>query len=447
MASDAKPLVLIGCTPFSGHMMPLRVIAKTLVERGYTVTFVSASKHQKWLEDAGCNFVPINGYGDWTDESLDTRFSAREKLPPGPAQLGWDIENIFLKSIPSQHDALQVAMKNMTAKHPGKPIVQLIEGAFWGGIPITSGARGIKPTGSIGIGIIPMVLSSIDCAPFGPGIPFDNSPDGRARNKAMKEQMIPMFAPLEKVFRETTQETGAKINCQLLDSVYVLPDRFLQMCSPSVEYPRSDAPSSIRFAGGLPKGKRDFHDPPAFWNEIVNNNGKKIVAVSQGSLALNYSELIVPTLEAFKDRDDILVVVALGRKGNKLPENTFVPANVRVGDFIPFDDLLPHCSVFVSNGGYGAFQHSISHGIPMVLGGESEDKAEVCARAEWVGIGVNLKTQKPTSEAIRNAVDEVLGNSKYKTRAKELEDEMAAFDPLSVVAKTIDELATGTAQK
>ena len=213
----------------------------------------------------------------------------------------------------------------------------------------------------------------------------------------------------------------------------------------TVEYPRSDAPPSIRFAGGLPKGKRDaFANPPTWWSEVADNNGKKkIVAVSQGSIAMNFSDLVIPTMEALKDREDILVVVALGRKGAALPERTNVPANARVADFIPFDELLPHCAAFISNGGYGAFQHAISNGTPLVVGGATEDKPEVAARAEWAGVAVNLRTAQPTVEALRTAVDEVISNPKYKKRALELEEEMARFDPMSIVAENIEELAAG----
>lgn len=184
-------------------------------------------------------------------------------------------------------------------------------------------------------------------------------------------------------------------------------------------------------------------ESPAWWSDLTNS-GKKIVAVSQGSICQDHTDLSIPTMEAFKDREDILVVVALGRKGAALPEGTTVPSNARIAEFIPFDDLLPLCSVFITNGGYGAFQHSIANGTPIVVGGATEDKPEVAARAEWTGMGVNLKTSRPTPEAIKTAVDEILGNERYKKRALELEAEMAAFDPMSVVAKNIDELAAGT---
>jgi UDP:flavonoid glycosyltransferase YjiC (YdhE family) len=101
---------------------------------------------------------------------------------------------------------------------------------------------------------------------------------------------------------------------------------------------------------------------------------------------------------------------------------------------------LAHSAFFVKNGGYGAFQHAISNGTPLVVAGISEEKPEVAARAEWAGLGFNLKTGTPTVEALLSAVKEVIENPKYKKRALELEAEMATYDPVGVFAQTIDEL-------
>ena len=58
----------------------------------------------------------------------------------------------------------------LAEKHPGRPIVSVLESIFWGAIPLLAGAPGIKPTATLAVGVIPTVLSSIDCAPPGPGM-------------------------------------------------------------------------------------------------------------------------------------------------------------------------------------------------------------------------------------------------------------------------------------
>jgi UDP:flavonoid glycosyltransferase YjiC (YdhE family) len=408
---------------------------------------VTGSPYRSIIESMGASFVPISGYGDFTEEDIPKRWPIRETLPEGPIQLAFDMEEVFIRSMTSQHEAEQTALQMLNDKQPGRSIVVVAEGAFLGSLPINAGARGIRPAATLGIGIVPIAISSIDHPPFGPGLPPDSSPEGRERNKAMNDGMRKqLLSKPNTTFEQLLRELGAKMSkvpfC--FDAMYQVPDRFLQMCIPSVEYPRSDLPATIRFAGGLPKGHRDaYADSPAWWEEIASNKTKKIVLVSQGTLTANFTDLVVPTLIGLKDREDILVVVALGKKGRTLPEGTLVPANARIEDFIPFDDVLPHCAVFVSNGGYGAFQHAVSHGVPLVIGGTTEDKPEIAARAEWAGIAVNLRTATPAPEVVLAAVDEIVSNPKYKERAKVLEAEMATYDPMEIVVKNIEELAAG----
>ena len=56
----------------------------------------------------------------------------------------------------------------------------------------------------------------------------------------------------------------------------------------------------------------------------------------------------------------------------------------------------------------------------MIIGGATEDKPEVAARAEWAGIGVNLRTGSPSPEQVRAAAEEIFANSRYKARCREL---------------------------
>ena len=289
-----------------------------------------------------------------------------------------------------------------------------------------------------------MGLTSKDTAPFGPGIP----PSGDCEQniiatKAMKEQV--MSGP-QKIYEEFLTSLGVTTEIPFFfDTSYLRSDRFLQMCIPSVEYPRSDAPPNIRFAGGLPKSNRGpFTDAPSWWaTEVLGNTTKKLIAVSQGTVAMNFSDLIIPTMHGLASSPDVLVIVALGAKGATLPEGTVVPENARVADYIPFDDLLPHCEVFVTNGGYGGFQHAIANGTPLVVAGVTEDKLEVGARAEWAGVAINLKTGSPTKEMIAESVKTIMDDKKYKKRALELEREMKSYDPMGILIGTIEELGSG----
>jgi UDP:flavonoid glycosyltransferase YjiC (YdhE family) len=72
---------------------------------------------------------------------------------------------------------------------------------------------------------------------------------------------------------------------------------------------------------------------------------------------------------------------------------------------------------------------------------EIEDKSEVCTRGEWAGIAVNLKTDTPSVDAIRDAVDTVLTDTKFKKRCVEIQRENEALDSRAQVERAILEFA------
>ena len=86
-----------------------------------------------------------------------------------------------------------------------------------------------------------------------------------------------------------------------------------------LEYPLSDLPPHIHFAGCLPRKPvpSDYHYPN-WWPEIAGSASKKIVFVTQGTVACDWEDLLVPTLSGLKNRDDLLVVATLGLPNARL---------------------------------------------------------------------------------------------------------------------------------
>ena len=124
---------------------------------------------------------------------------------------------------------------------------------------------------------------------------------------------------------------------------------------------------------------------------------------------------------------DVLVAVTTGgRPLDGIPGP--IPANARLASYLPFEWLLPKVDVLVTNGGFGTVNQALSFGIPLVTAGLSEDKADVNARVAWSGVGIDLKTQNPTSSALREAVRTVLDKPNYRLRASAMANEFSAID-------------------
>ncbi|KAF4443738.1 MGT family glycosyltransferase [Fusarium austroafricanum] len=449
MSTAQKSLILMCSTPVSGHIIPMLAIAEQLISRGYDVCFVTGSGYRQQVESIGAAFVPVEGYGDFYDLTswdLDPNWPKGKKHLEGPACFNHDLIHIFCKSLPSQHEAIQRALAILKAEHPQRPVVTMTESLNFGSLAIRLGAPGFQPDGFIAIGLNPILLTSLDHAPFGSGMLPDRSPEGREKNRIANTAQRDFFEPSQTAYAEALRSVGAEPKDMfLLDSLYSLPDRFIQMCVPSVEYQRSDAPHTLRFAGGYPTTQQVScsWEKPSWWDPVIMDRaatGKKVIFVCQGTVAMDFTQLVLPTMAALAGRPDISVVIALGRKGMTLPPRVHIPANCQVEDFIPYDAILPHVDAFITTGGYGSFQRALNNGTPLIMAGTTEEKPESAARAEWAGVAVNLRTTYPSSQQLTDAIDEILGNGQYKKSAMEIKAEIAGYDPVGVIIQSIREL-------
>ncbi|GAB3429004.1 glycosyltransferase [Actinophytocola sediminis] len=420
--------IIVAATPATGHFAPMLAIAGHLVRRGHNVTVTTGSRFREAVEAIGARFVPLQGDADFIADDEEKNFPEIADLQPGPERLGFGLRNTFIRLIPDQHRTLQALLSEMA----DEPVVVLHEVAFMGVWPLHLGAPGVRPAAVIGVGVVPMVLTSEDTAPFGMGLPPDSSPEGKARNRAANEAMRGVFAATQEYLAEMLVLAGAtKEPPFLMDAMAVMSDEFLQLSIASMDYPRSDLPESVRFIGALPVSADSGRELPEWWSDVLD--ARQVVVVSQGTVANNdFTELVQPTLDALAD-EDVLVVAALGREATL----DRVPANARVAEFVPFGALLPHADVLVSNGGFGGVQQALSSGVPLVLAGLTEDKMEVTARAAWTGAAINLATQRPDPADLATAVRTVLTDQSYRRRATELADEYARHDPFAAVEQAI----------
>ncbi len=95
----------------------------------------------------------------------------------------------------------------------------------------------------------------------------------------------------------------------------------------------------------------------------------------------------------------------------------------------------------MTNGGYGSVNQAMSFGLPLVTAGLTEDKADVNARVAWSGVGIDLATNEPTPQALREAVRTVLDRSAYRRRASSMADEFNEIDTRAEILRIIGDLA------
>ncbi|KAI1407636.1 glycosyltransferase family 1 protein [Hypoxylon sp. FL1857] len=466
-AGSARPFVLIVSHQLTGHLAPMIRIAAALHARGWETFFLGPTAHRHRIEAAGAVFFPLRDDADLNDK-------AYYENPPlqDYASLHWaervliDLRKQCLEPLPTQWSCFKDALLSLQARDPARGVILLAEAFFYGVLPLFYGAKipdGVptkKIVGSTCISVTVPAIRSIDLPPAGYPFPFDPSPEGRARNARLWERSWERKARhLTALLNTTMREAGASrdINEIFLSGAnYTCHETILQLGVPSFEYPRSDWPLGFKFAGlvqGPPKSPSQTNSIPAdpqisWWSDLVSNSAidtlshnssdkkprKKVIVVAQGTVEINPHDLIIPTLRAFASRDDVYVVAILGWKGASLSGyDVEIPSNARIADYLSYDAALAHADVWIHNAGFGAVNHGIANGVPMVVAGEGMDKTENARRVAWTGIGVDLGCAQPSAEQVREGVERVLQDEQFTKRVRELQQESKDIDCFGMI--------------
>ncbi|KAH7322398.1 hypothetical protein B0I35DRAFT_350097 [Stachybotrys elegans] len=440
--TSRKPRLLFCASSLSGHAGPLIRVASELNGRGFDVTFLTGKEFHDSIARFGGKPLPL--------PEIDPNFwSMYTKVAPGIERMVFAMRNYFIDTTEGNMKSLYRALETLNSIDAGWPIVVITETFFTGSHPMYNGAplpNGFKTRPPmLNINPLPYSASSRDVFPFGPGLAPDSSKEGRARIASAREELKKgPWKGLVDAEAEIMKRLGAN-NYQAPETIFdtwtYSHDMTLQLCPPSLEYARSDLPAKVRFVGAItprPLGSQKGFRYPDFWDEITSGE-KKVIVTTQGTIAQDYEDLILPTMRAMADCGNIIVVGILGTKGATLREHN-LPANARVVDHLPYDMILPYASAFVFNAGYGGLIHGVTNGVPIVLAGTTEDKPEVAMRGEWSGVGINLRTGKPTVKQLADAIHRVLEDPKFKNRAMQIKKENEEMDAVSRIEETIMDL-------
>jgi UDP:flavonoid glycosyltransferase YjiC (YdhE family) len=424
--------ILIASTPATGHLNPLLAIGRILMAEGHQVAFLSGSALRDRIEDIGAKFHAFPAGADFDLRDFASVAPELKTMPPGLDWLRVALERVFVDSVPAQHKGLQQVLRNFAAE------IVVGDDMLFGVLPMLLGPRAKRP---------PIVLCGTsflhwhreDGAPHFAGLPPATTREQRDDYAAIYcEHDRLVYQPVADRLNRSLRTMGLEpLSMTLLDSVVDLADAYLQLTIPGFEFPR-DIPPSVHFVGTPPIIPDQAPLPP--WAHELDGS-RKVVLVTQGTLANhNFGLLIGPTLAALANEPDLLVVAtAGGRPVDAIPGPT--PGNARLASYLPFEWVLPKVDVFVTNGGYGSVNQAMSYGIPLVTAGLTEDKADVNARVAWSGVGIDLASNEPTPQALREAVRAVLDKPDYRRRAASMADAFGAIDTRSAVLRIFSELS------
>jgi len=430
--------VVMVAVPGYGHVRPMRSLTRHLTQLGYPVTFITAHPFRKSFEAIpGVEFVQLQGKADFDQSNVDELWPERTTLPKDQTRFLYDLKHIFYSTLPDQHETLHSVLSRPELAE--KKVVLLADLTYVGVLPMVLGSPTIRRVPIIGIGHAGLGMLSKDTAPFGMGLPSQ----GEEKNTELNAQMTQMMSGVQDYLKEILEpyQCAKKLpSDNPLDLWFRIHELFLQLGVPAMEPYRSDLPSSVRFVGML-LGANDKKPLPEWFDAFIvdDKSDRPLIMVTSGTLPnMDPHELIIPTIEACSSLPVRLLVCAVNASR---PADLTLPDNARWAKWIPFEELFEYTSIVVSNGGFGGVSQAFAAGIPMVISGLTEDKAETGARAEATGAAINLMSQSPGVEQVRGAIQKILSDGKYKERAMELKKAYAEYDAPGSCVQAVNEMA------
>jgi MGT family glycosyltransferase len=421
--------ILFASVPADGHFNPLTGVAAHLARGGHDVRWYAGPHYARKLDALAMKHFPYRRATEVTGANINALFPERANLR-GPKLISFDLEKFFVANVDNHFQDIA----EIRDEFPFDVLV--CDGALYAE-KLVAEVLGV-PVFSVGLSMI---------------MPDDHSPPPFFGLRPARTGLGRTVHRVVRRMLASTMRAGVLTYNEILARHSIAPipmdgfpheplasaRRVFLNGSPGLEFPGYVPPANAEFVGPLVPARAalgsDTPLPPA-----ILSPGATVVAVSQGTVDnADPAKLIVSTLEALKDGPYVVVATTAGTQTEQLRKR-FAAPNVVIQDFINYDDLFPHTSVFVTNGGFGSVLAAMRHGVPVVAAGKREGKNDINARIGWNRLGVDLRSERPGPARIRAAVRRVLDHPVYAGNVAKLRAELDSFDPLARIEAALHQV-------
>nr|WP_170856706.1 glycosyltransferase [Geodermatophilus africanus] len=201
-------------------------------------------------------------------------------------------------------------------------------------------------------------------------------------------------------------------------------DLYIDPCPPSLQLPtRRPYPT---LSHGIRPIAPDEVSPGAtvpVWRWGASE--RPVVYVSLGTV-MNHRAGILETIVAGLHSvvADVAVSVGPGRSPDELGTQ---PPHVHVDSYVPFSHLAEKAALVICHGGWSTVIGALAKGVPVVCVPMAADNFSNARSCEATGVGLTVRPEELTSQAIRSAAEEVLGEENFRRAARRIRAEIAGM--------------------
>ena len=168
---------------------------------------------------------------------------------------------------------------------------------------------------------------------------------------------------------------------------------------------------------------------------------RAVVFLALGSILENQTRLIEQVIDAFASRDDIDLVISVGRDYERWASRQ-VPANGHGFSWVPQLEVLEGVDAMISPCGSASVHEAIWFGVPQLFisgGGIGQDG--LIGRMVGAGYGLRIAPRRVTSERIAAGVQQLLDDEQFATRLAELSFSLHARDGIGRTVDAMESIA------
>jgi len=364
--------------PLHGHVNPSLPLVRGLVGRGDSVTYVGTAAFRPAIEATGATFWPYqNPY-----------LASMSELPLQPEAIAWLL-------IRTTGEVLEHELDDFHALAPDYIVADSV--APWGAW--------------IGALLEVPVIGSVSTFAFNRAVlAWAGAAGVRPKGSRRVFSKIRNVARALLLLRRLRRRYGVRGPGLMASMMGGRAELNLVYTSREFQ-PRADTFQRDRyhFIGPSIGARTEIDDVP--WPSLT----KPIVFVSLGTLFNRDVGFYRRCIEALTS-EGVDVILSVGRH---VPLDSVgpVPAGVIVRQVVAQLEVLRRATVFVTHGGMNSVSESLSAGVPMVVVPQMGEQEIVARRVQDVGAGLFLAPADATAEALREAVDRVRTDKRFREAA------------------------------
>jgi MGT family glycosyltransferase len=411
-----------------GNLPPSLALARQLMTRGHAVRMLGEPCNQDEIQAAGCTFISYSQAPHRATKSADADFLR-----------DWEAHS-SLEALARLQDRLMYGPAHAYAadtlaeleREPADTVV--INYALYGAMAAAEKAQ--VPHALLVPGL--MEVPSPGVPPFGLGLLPSNTVVGRLRDRLLTRFVTRLFARGLPALNATRTQLGLD---QLVHpwQQFDRADRVLVLTSQAFDWPASSRPANVSYVGPQ-------LDDPAWAQPWLSpwpaDHPDPLILVSFSTTFQNQAAILQRVMDATSGLP-VRVLVTLGP--TLTPDGFRVPPNVVLTPSAAHAQVFPQTAVVLTHAGHGTVIRALAASIPLVCLPMGRDQPEIAARVVARGAGVRL-SPKATVRQVRQAVQRVLADTRFREAAQRLARAIAEEVEQSRAVDLLEELAAPTPQ-